>query len=97
MVDDEDPAWPTICALFDAGWFWIGSMTLISTVIPIMCLFAGLRWVGASTAAILSCAEPAVTVTSAALIYGERLSAAQIMGGAMVLSAVVVLPWRRRS
>jgi drug/metabolite transporter (DMT)-like permease len=76
---------------------WIALMTLISTVIPIMCLFAGVRTVGASTAAILSCAEPAVTATSAALVDGERLAAIQVIGGAMVLLAVVVLQWRRRS
>jgi drug/metabolite transporter (DMT)-like permease len=78
-----------------SGWFWIALLTLVSTVIPIMCLFAGVRLVGASTAAILSCAEPAVTVTSAALIYNERLTAIQAIGGALVLLAVVVLQWRR--
>jgi drug/metabolite transporter (DMT)-like permease len=79
-----------------SGWFWIALLTLVSTVIPIMCLFAGVRLVGASTAAILSCAEPAVTVTSAALIYNERLTAIQAIGGALVLLAVVVLQWRQK-
>jgi drug/metabolite transporter (DMT)-like permease len=79
------------------GWLWIGLLAVISTVVPVACLFAGVREVGASTAAILSCAEPAVTVATTALVYGERLTLAQGIGGVAVLAAVGVLQIRRRS
>lgn len=69
---------------------------MISTVIPVACLFAGVRAVGASTAAILSCAEPAVTVATTALVYGERLTPWQAIGGAAVLASVAVLQLRFR-
>ncbi|WP_433237092.1 DMT family transporter [Streptosporangium sp. CA-135522] len=74
-----------------AGWLWMALLALISTVIPIVTMFAGVRAVGASTAAILSCAEPAVTVASTALVYGEQPAAGQVVGGAIVLATIFVL------
>jgi drug/metabolite transporter (DMT)-like permease len=47
--------------------------------------------VGAATASIVSCFEPVVTVSLAMLLYGERLGPAQLAGGALVLSAVILL------
>jgi drug/metabolite transporter (DMT)-like permease len=81
------------------GWLWTVMLAVFSTVLPIALLFAGMRLVGAPTAAILSCAEPAITVLTTALIYGARLTAGQAVGGLIVLAAVVILqaPRRRRS
>ncbi|MFF5211180.1 DMT family transporter [Streptosporangium sp. NPDC000396] len=76
------------------GWPWMAMLALISTVVPVICTFAGVREVGASTAAILSCAEPAVTVASTALVYGERLTLGQLSGGAVILATVFVLKAR---
>ncbi|HEX2312357.1 MAG TPA: DMT family transporter [Thermomonospora sp.] len=73
------------------GWLWTTLLAVLSTFMPIVCLLAGVRAVGASTAAILSYAEPAVTVASTALVYGETLTAAQIAGGLVVLATVFVL------
>jgi drug/metabolite transporter (DMT)-like permease len=53
--------------------------------------FAGLSRVGPSTAAIASTIEPAVTVLLGALVLGEMLGTTQAIGGALVLSAVLVL------
>jgi drug/metabolite transporter (DMT)-like permease len=39
--------------------------------------------------------EPLVTVVLAFLVFGERLGPVQIAGGALVLSAVLVLRLRR--
>ena len=79
------------------GWLWMGLFALISTVVAIITFLAGLRLVGPSAAAILSCIEPVVTAVSAALVYGERLTGWQIAGGAAVLGAVVLLQARRRA
>lgn len=79
-----------------SGWWWVLLIAVCSTVIPIAGMFFGVRDVGASTAAILSCAEPAVTVASTALVYGERLSPLQAAGGLAVLASVAVLQLRRR-
>ena len=82
-----------------AGWGWIGAISLVCTVAAILLFFAGLARVSPSKAAILSTLEPVVTVALAAVAFGESLSAVQLLGGALVLGAVVVMQWpaRRRA
>jgi drug/metabolite transporter (DMT)-like permease len=76
------------------GWLWLVLLGVVSTAIAAGTFLGGLRLVGASTAAIVSCLEPVVTTASGVLVYGERLTLLQIAGAASVLAAVVVL--RRR-
>jgi drug/metabolite transporter (DMT)-like permease len=74
-----------------AGWGWLVCLAAVSTVAAIGLFFAGLRRVRATTAAILSTLEPVVTVMLAFLVFGETLGAVQLLGGAFVLGAVLVL------
>lgn len=81
------------------GWLWLGLIAVVSTVASIVLFFAGLSEVGPTVASLLSIVEPVVTVTSAAIVFGETLSAVQMLGGALVLFTVLVaqLPPRRRA
>ena len=81
-------------ALSAPAWGWLTAIALVSTVGAIIAFFAGLARVGPSTASILSTVEPPVTVLLAWLVLDERLGAVQLAGGALVLSAVVLLQWR---
>jgi drug/metabolite transporter (DMT)-like permease len=74
-----------------AGVAWLGSLAAVSTVGAIALFFAGLRRVGPSTASILSTLEPVVTVVLAFVVFAESLGPAQLLGGALVLSAVVAV------
>jgi drug/metabolite transporter (DMT)-like permease len=74
-----------------AGWGWLTCLAVVSTVASISLFFAGLRRVGPTTASILATVEPLVTVVLAFLVFGERLGAVQLGGGALVLAAVLVL------
>ena len=76
------------------GWTWLAAMALVSTVTPILLFFSGLRRVGPSMAAILSTLEPPTTVLLAFLAFGESPTGIQLMGGALVLSAVMLLQRR---
>jgi drug/metabolite transporter (DMT)-like permease len=78
------------------AWLWLILIALVSTVVAVSAFFAGLRRVGPSEAAILSTAEPVVTVALAFVALGERLAPAQLLGGALVLGAVVLLQLRPR-
>ncbi|GAA1593182.1 DMT family transporter [Kribbella sancticallisti] len=73
------------------GWLWLTAIALISTVAAILTFFAGMSRVGPSTASILSTLEPAVTVALAAAIFHESLGPLQSIGGALVLTAVLVI------
>jgi len=83
-------------ALGADAWLWLVLIALVSTVVAVSAFFAGLRRVGPSEAAILSTFEPVVTVALAYVVLGERLTAAQLAGGALVLGAVVLLQLRPR-
>jgi drug/metabolite transporter (DMT)-like permease len=83
-------------ALTPAGWAWLACLGGVSTVAAISLFFAGLRRVGPTVASILSTVEPLVTVLLAAVVFGEVLGPVQMLGGALVLSAVPVLHARIR-
>ena len=76
-------------ALTSAGWAWMACLAIVSTVAAITLFFAGLERVGPTSAAILSTVEPLVTVLLAFLVFGERLGTLQLLGGMLVLAAVV--------
>jgi drug/metabolite transporter (DMT)-like permease len=78
------------------AWLWLVLIALVSTVVAVSAFFAGLKRVGPSEAAILSTAEPVVTVALAFAVLGERLAPAQLLGGVLVLGAVVLLQLRPR-
>jgi drug/metabolite transporter (DMT)-like permease len=74
-----------------AGWGWLASIAVVSTVAAISLFFAGLRRAGPTSASILSTVEPVVTTLLAFVVFGETLSAVQVLGGMLVLAAVLVL------
>jgi drug/metabolite transporter (DMT)-like permease len=77
------------------GVMWAAIIASISTVMPIVLFMAGLARVGPSTASIASTIEPPFTVALAWIVFGETLGPLQLTGGALVLSAVIVLQLRR--
>lgn len=81
------PAWPQTAA----GWLAVAAIGVLCSVVAALAFFAGLARVGASEAAMLSTFEPVVTVVLAAWLLGERLSASQWIGGAVIIAAVLLL------
>jgi drug/metabolite transporter (DMT)-like permease len=75
--------------LTGAGWAWLGCLAVVSTVAAISLFFAGLERVGPTSAAILSTVEPLVTIMLAFVVFGEQLTDLQLLGGLLVLAAVV--------
>jgi drug/metabolite transporter (DMT)-like permease len=74
-----------------AGWAVEVGLAVIPTMLAISLFLAGLPRVGAARAALLSTWEPVVTVGLAVVLLGERLSLLQVLGGVLVLLAVVVV------
>jgi drug/metabolite transporter (DMT)-like permease len=79
------------------GVMWVALIASVSTVMPIVLFMAGLARVGASTASIASTVEPVFTVILAWIVLGELLGPVQLVGGALVVAAVVLLQLRSRA
>lgn len=74
-----------------SAWGVVGLIAVVGTVVPVAALFTGIERVGASTASILSTAEPVVTVALAMVVLGEALSPVEALGALAVLAAVRLL------
>jgi drug/metabolite transporter (DMT)-like permease len=74
-----------------AGWVGSAGIVLIATVIPVVTFLAGLERIGPTNAAMLSTLEPVVTVLLAAWIFDERLKLLVMLGGGLILMAVILL------
>jgi drug/metabolite transporter (DMT)-like permease len=81
------PHWPTS----PSGWGVVAAMALIATVIPVATFLGGLKLIGPTDASMLSTLEPVVTVLLAVVLFGERLQPITLMGGALILAAVIIL------
>lgn len=65
-------------------------LAMISTVLAFWSFLTGLEKTGASTAALVSTLEPMSTVLSSVLILSEKLTVNVIIGGCLVLAALVL-------
>ncbi len=74
-----------------SGWYTMIGIVLIATVIPVVTFLAGLDLIGPTNAAMLSTLEPVVTVLLAAWLFQERLTAVALLGGGLILVAVILL------
>jgi drug/metabolite transporter (DMT)-like permease len=74
-----------------AGWWSLAGIVSLATVIPVVTFLAGLERIGPTNAAMLSTLEPVVTVLLAAWLFAERLEPITLVGGALILVAVMVL------
>jgi drug/metabolite transporter (DMT)-like permease len=77
-----------------AGWSWTTTVAVSSTVIALAAYLAGVERLGASRASILATLEPAIACVLAFLVFGDRLTPLQLLGGAFVVSAGLVLQLR---
>jgi drug/metabolite transporter (DMT)-like permease len=72
-----------------SGWALGAGIALFPTMLAISLFMAGLPRVGAARAALLSTLEPVITVLLAVVILGDRLTLIQVIGGLLVLVAVI--------
>lgn len=73
------------------GWFASLSVAIFSTFIAISTFFLGISLIGPSRASIVSTLEPVVTVGLSALLFAERLSGQQLIGGVIILGSILWL------
>jgi drug/metabolite transporter (DMT)-like permease len=76
------------------AWVAIAAIALFSTVLAIAAFLAGIKHIGAAQASIISTMEPVITLGLGVALLDETVSASQMLGGAMVLAAVILLAQR---
>lgn len=87
LMTINGPHWPATMA----GWWAVAGIVIVATVLPAITFLIGLRRVGPTTAAMISTLEPVVTVLLAAWLEQERLQPVTLIGGALILGAVLLL------
>jgi drug/metabolite transporter (DMT)-like permease len=87
MMAIQGSHWPTT----GTGWLAVGGIVVLATIIPVVTFLAGLKRIGPTDASMLSTLEPVVTVILAALLFGERLRPLSLVGGGLILAAVLLL------
>jgi len=74
-----------------SGWAIAFAFALIPTMIAISFFLAGLPRIGAARSSLLSTWEPVVTVVLAVVLFGDTFSPVQLVGGVLIMVAVVVV------
>lgn len=87
LVATNGAAWPDTAS----AWSATVSIALVCTVVAMVTFFIGIQKLGPADAATLSTLEPVVTFALAALFLGEAVRPNQVVGGAIVLAAVIGL------
>jgi drug/metabolite transporter, DME family len=69
---------------------------VVGAGVPTVCFIAGIRLLGAPRATILATLEPVVGVGLAAVLFGAVPAPLQLLGGALIIAAGIVLQMRPR-
>ena len=77
-----------VCA---AGVLWGTGGLVVTMAVSYGLLYAGLRTTSGSAATVATLVEPLSAALLAALVLGERLTWPALLGGALILAAVVAL------
>ena len=86
----------TLTATFSStAWMAIVALALFSTVMPAVFFLMGLMRLGPVRTAIVSTVEPFLTAVLGAIVLRQAITTNILFGGAMIVTAVVLLQFRR--
>lgn len=74
-------------------WLVVLGIGLVGTAAPIVLFVHGLERIEASHASVVGTSEPAVTVLLGVALLGEPVTPVLVVGGGLVLCAVLVVQW----
>ncbi len=83
-------------SLTATAWLAIVALTVLGTVLPGVLFLMGLLRLGPVRAAIVSTVEPFLTAVLGAVVLRQPLRAGILLGGAMIVAAVVIVQGLRR-
>ena len=79
------------------AWLLVGWVIVLGTVVPYALILAALRTLGSARTGLLGMAEPVLAAGVAWVVLGEALSPVQLLGGAVVLTGIVLAETARRT
>lgn len=77
------------------AWLLLMGFTVVSTVMPMIALNAGIQRLGAPRASIISTFEPVLTLVWSVLLLGDLILPVQLLGGALTLASLILLQVRQ--
>ncbi|MBE3590541.1 MAG: DMT family transporter [Firmicutes bacterium] len=81
----------TLTPALDApAWWAVAALAVVCTGLAWPAFLTSVRWIGPTRASVISTVEPPVTTLAAALVFGERIGAAQAAGGVLILAGAVL-------
>lgn len=72
------------------AWFGLVGLGVVSMALSMQSFYAGARRIGAARASLVSTIEPVYTIVLATILFGEALTPVQLLGGALVIGAVLL-------
>jgi drug/metabolite transporter (DMT)-like permease len=79
------------------AWLPLLGLGVIATAVAIQTFYAGVKRVGGARASLISTVEPVYTILLAMVLFGESLEPVQVVGGVLVLAAVLLAETGRPS
>ena len=83
-------AWAT-GTINSENWWIFAYIAVFSTVIPFLLYFLGIRFLSPTNVGVTACLEPVVAAVTAYLVLDEVMGWMQMLGGLLVVLAVIVL------
>jgi drug/metabolite transporter (DMT)-like permease len=72
------------------AWPGIVGVAIVAGFVPVLTFYAGAQRIGAAQASLVSTIEPLWTIVAAGILFDERLQPIQLLGGALILSGVLI-------
>jgi drug/metabolite transporter (DMT)-like permease len=76
------------------GWAIIFTLALLSTVIPIVFFFNGIKIIGAANGALVSTIEPVTSIILSLFLFHDLLNGIQVLGIIVVLASTMVTQFK---
>ena len=72
-------------------------LALVATVIPSFLINLGMKYIGSTNVAIISCIGPVSTILQANWFLGEKIHVGQIIGTALVIVGILITAWEPKN
>jgi drug/metabolite transporter (DMT)-like permease len=78
-------------SITDAHWMMLAYVVVFSTILPFLLYFTGMRFLPPTSVGVTACLEPVIAAIVAYFALGEMMGVLQMIGGTVVVAAVILL------